>query len=72
MHDGFRCEEAQIAKTDLALTKLGVPSGMTLLDVGCGWGSTVRRAIKKCKVIPVVIRGRLALPQQSGATIRCC
>ncbi len=47
MHDGFRCEEAQIAKTDLALTKLGVPSGMTLLDVGCGWGSTVRRAIKK-------------------------
>jgi cyclopropane-fatty-acyl-phospholipid synthase len=39
-------EEAQIRKIDLALGKLGLRSGMTLLDVGCGWGSTMRRAIE--------------------------
>jgi cyclopropane-fatty-acyl-phospholipid synthase len=38
-------EEAQIAKIDLALGKLGLQSGMTLLDIGCGWGATMRRAI---------------------------
>jgi cyclopropane mycolic acid synthase MmaA2 len=43
-------EEAQIRKMDLALDKLGLRSGMTLLDVGCGWGSTMRRAIEKYDV----------------------
>jgi cyclopropane-fatty-acyl-phospholipid synthase len=43
-------EEAQIAKIDLALGKLGLQPGMTLLDVGCGWGSTMMRAIKKYDV----------------------
>jgi len=43
-------EEAQIRKIDLALAKLGLRSGMTLLDVGCGWGSTMRRAIEKYHV----------------------
>jgi cyclopropane-fatty-acyl-phospholipid synthase len=43
-------EEAQIAKIDLALGKLGLQPGMTLLDVGCGWGSTMRRAIEKYDV----------------------
>jgi cyclopropane-fatty-acyl-phospholipid synthase len=43
-------EEAQIRKMDLALGKLGLRSGMTLLDVGCGWGSTMRRAIEKYDV----------------------
>ena len=37
-------EEAQIAKIDLALGKLDLQPGMTLLDVGCGWGATMRRA----------------------------
>ena len=40
-------EEAQLAKIDLALGKLGLQPGMTLLDVGCGWGATMRRAIEK-------------------------
>jgi hypothetical protein len=31
-------EEAQIAKIDLALGKLALEPGMTVLDVGCGWG----------------------------------
>src|SRR5260370_14705949 len=43
-------EEAQIAKIDLALGKLGLQPGMTLLDVGCGWGATMRRATVKYDV----------------------
>lgn len=43
-------EDAQIAKMDLSLAKLGLRSGMTLLDVGCGWGGTIRRAIEKYDV----------------------
>ena len=43
-------EEAQLAKIDLSLGKLGLEPGMTLLDIGCGWGSTLRRAIAKYDV----------------------
>jgi cyclopropane-fatty-acyl-phospholipid synthase len=39
-------EEAQIAKIDLALGKLDLQPGMTLLDVGCGWGSVMKRAVE--------------------------
>ena len=48
--DGMTLEEAQIAKIDLALGKLGLEPGMTLLDVGCGWGAPMRRAIEKYDV----------------------
>jgi cyclopropane-fatty-acyl-phospholipid synthase len=48
--DDMTLEEAQEAKVDLALGKLGLQPGMTLLDVGCGWGSTMRRAIEKYDV----------------------
>jgi cyclopropane-fatty-acyl-phospholipid synthase len=40
-------EEAQLAKIDLALGKLDLQAGMTLLDVGCGWGSVMKRAIER-------------------------
>ncbi|WP_099024931.1 cyclopropane mycolic acid synthase family methyltransferase [Mycolicibacterium palauense] len=43
-------EEAQLAKIDLALGKLGLQPGMRLLDVGCGWGSTMRRAVERYDV----------------------
>ncbi|BCZ22678.1 cyclopropane mycolic acid synthase MmaA2 [Mycobacterium senriense] len=43
--DDMTLEEAQIAKIDLALGKLGLQPGMKLLDIGCGWGATMRRAI---------------------------
>jgi cyclopropane-fatty-acyl-phospholipid synthase len=43
-------EAAQIAKIDLALGKLGLQPGMTLLDIGCGWGATMLRAIEKYDV----------------------
>ena len=40
-------EDAQMAKIDLALGKLDLQPGMTLLDVGCGWGSVMKRAVEK-------------------------
>ncbi|BBY15812.1 cyclopropane mycolic acid synthase family methyltransferase [Mycolicibacterium litorale] len=48
--DDMTLEEAQLAKIDLALGKLGLQPGMTLLDVGCGWGSTMLRAIERYDV----------------------
>jgi cyclopropane-fatty-acyl-phospholipid synthase len=48
--DDMTLEEAQVAKLDLALGKLGLEPGMTLLDVGCGWGSTMKRALEKYDV----------------------
>src|ERR1700729_2996714 len=48
--DDMTLEQAQIAKIDLALGKLGLQTGMTLLDIGCGWGATLRRAVQKYDV----------------------
>jgi cyclopropane-fatty-acyl-phospholipid synthase len=48
--DDMTLEEAQIAKIDLALGKLGLQPGMTLLDIGCGWGSAMKRAVEKYDV----------------------
>ena len=48
--DDMTLEEAQLAKVDLSLGKLGLEPGMTMLDVGCGWGATMRRAIEKYDV----------------------
>jgi cyclopropane-fatty-acyl-phospholipid synthase len=48
--DDMTLEEAQLAKIDLALGKLGLEPGMTLLDVGCGWGSTMMRAVQRYDV----------------------
>ncbi len=48
--DDMTLEQAQLAKIDLALGKLGLQPGMTLLDVGCGWGATMMRAVEKYDV----------------------
>jgi cyclopropane-fatty-acyl-phospholipid synthase len=48
--DDMTLEEAQLAKIDLALGKLNLEPGMTLLDIGCGWGMTMRRALEKYDV----------------------
>ena len=48
--DDMSLEEAQMAKIDLALGKLGLRPGMTLLDIGCGWGAAMMRAIEKYDV----------------------
>ncbi len=43
--DDMTLHEAQLAKIDLALGKLDLRPGMTLLDIGCGWGATLIRAL---------------------------
>jgi cyclopropane-fatty-acyl-phospholipid synthase len=48
--DDMTLEEAQLAKIDLSLGKLGLEPGMTLLDIGCGWGATMKRAVEKYDV----------------------
>jgi cyclopropane-fatty-acyl-phospholipid synthase len=42
--------EAQIANVDLNLDKLDLKPGMTLLEIGCGWGLTLQRAMQKYDV----------------------
>lgn len=39
--------EAQVNKTDYILKKLALQEGMSLLDVGCGWGFLLIRAAKE-------------------------
>ncbi|MDE7241944.1 cyclopropane-fatty-acyl-phospholipid synthase [Desulfovibrio sp.] len=39
---GTRLEEAQNAKMELICQKLQLAPGMTVLDIGCGWGSLAR------------------------------
>ncbi|MBV8964888.1 MAG: class I SAM-dependent methyltransferase [Mycobacteriaceae bacterium] len=48
--DDMTLEEAQLSKVDLALGKLALEPGMTLLDVGCGWGSAMKRAVERYDV----------------------
>lgn len=48
--DDMTLEEAQNAKFDLALGKLNLEPGMTLLDIGCGWGGAMQRAIENYDV----------------------
>lgn len=48
--DDMTLEEAQLAKVDLSLGKLGLQPGMTLLDIGCGWGTTIVRALERYDV----------------------
>ena len=44
--DDMTLEEAQVAKADLNLDMLDLKPGMTLLDIGCGWGATMKRAME--------------------------
>jgi len=48
--DDMTLEESQVAKFDLALGKLNLEPGMTLLDVGCGWGGAMELAVQKYDV----------------------
>ena len=48
--DDMDLEESQNAKFDLALGKLNLEPGMTLLDIGCGWGGCLERAVQKFDV----------------------
>jgi cyclopropane-fatty-acyl-phospholipid synthase len=42
--------EAQVANVDQHLDALDLKPGMTLLEIGCGWGLTLKRAVEKYDV----------------------
>jgi cyclopropane-fatty-acyl-phospholipid synthase len=54
-HDDMTLEAAQAAKYELVCRKLGLGSGMRLLDVGCGWGGMVMHAASRLGVRAVGI-----------------
>ena len=56
-------EEAQRAKLDLIATKLGLKPGMSVLDVGCGWGAF---AIHAAREYGVRVTGLTLSPAQAG------
>ncbi|QDH70227.1 cyclopropane fatty acyl phospholipid synthase [Marilutibacter alkalisoli] len=53
--DAGDLDAAQEAKLDLACRKLGLRPGMRLLDVGCGWGETLKFAAERYGVAGVGI-----------------
>ncbi|MGB3485141.1 MAG: cyclopropane mycolic acid synthase family methyltransferase [Mycobacterium sp.] len=69
--DDMSLHEAQLAKIDLSLSKLDLRPGMTLLDVGCGWGATMLRAVESYDVNVVGLtlsRNQAAAVQRRFAT----
>jgi cyclopropane-fatty-acyl-phospholipid synthase len=46
-HEGMSLAAAQQAKIDLSLGKCALQPGDLLLDIGCGWGATIERAVTK-------------------------
>ena len=67
-------DDAEEAKLDLICKKLKLKEGMTLLDIGCGWGSMAKFAAEKygVKVVGVTIskeQAKLAKEKCSGLDI---
>lgn len=53
--EGATLYEAQCCKVERILEKLALHEGMTLCDIGCGWGFLLIEAVKKYKVHSVGI-----------------
>ena len=45
--DAQTLEQAQVAKLNLTLDKLGLAGGQRVLDVGCGWGGALKHAVER-------------------------
>jgi len=46
-HNAKNLDQAQEAKLDLVCRKIGLKSGMKVLDIGCGWGAFARFAAEE-------------------------
>jgi cyclopropane-fatty-acyl-phospholipid synthase len=59
---GYGLADAQRDKLDLICRKLGLQSGMRLLDVGCGWGSLAMHAASNygVQVVGITLSGEQA------------
>jgi len=53
--DAENLEQAQEAKLDLICKKIGLKPGMTVLDLGCGWGGFARYAAERYGVNVVAV-----------------
>ncbi len=62
-------DEAQEEKLELVCRKLGLQSGMRVLDIGCGWGSFVRYAAEK---YDVEVRGITVSEEQHLLAQQAC
>ena len=63
-------DEAQEAKLDFVCRKLALQPGMTLLDIGCGWGGLARFAAEKygARVVGITLsRQQMQLAQEMCA-----
>ena len=67
--DATTLDDAQEAKLDLVCTKLGLKPGMTLLDIGSGWGSLVKFAAERYGVRAV---GVTVSEEQARFTRQSC
>ena len=50
IHEDDTLYQAQVNKVDYILKKLHLEEGMSLLDIGCGWGFLLIEAAKKYKI----------------------
>jgi cyclopropane-fatty-acyl-phospholipid synthase len=48
--DAKNLDQAQMAKLDLICKKIGLKPGMSVLDIGCGWGGFAKYAAEKYNV----------------------
>ena len=62
-------DQAQEAKLDLTLGKLGLRPAQRLLDVGCGWGGALKYALERYGVIGV---GVTVAREQAAYARRSC
>lgn len=62
-HNACDLDEAQIGKLDLICRKIGLEQGMTVLDIGCGWGGFAKYA---AETYGVKVKGITVSKEQAG------